>query len=186
MDGIVGVMTPMIDPFAIAVSPPWPTTLPGRQRPVRSALGLSQHRAKIAAMNHDAISAALWALAGFDTALIHFAELREKFGDRDEEDPLRISLDRALSVYVEGQCQELLRGAEITTDEANILVEQRIGDPAEVAMHVLACSSDPLAMELFAYALWLGSITAHGIAPWKRYAWTMADCYYKKHPLAAQ
>lgn len=142
----------------------------------------SQVRAKICAMNHDTVSAALWSLSGFDPALVHLAELRERFIGLAEEDPLRITLDRLTSVYVEGQCNELLRGAGITTDEANIKVERAIGDPSDVALHVLACTDDPLAMEIFGYALWLGSLTAHGKAPWNRFAAVMADCYHQRHP----
>lgn len=129
-------------------------------------------------MNNDAISAALWALSAFDPALVHLAELRERFIHLDpEEDLLRITLDRLTSVYVEGQCRELLNGAGITTDEANALTEERIPDPGLTAFHVLACTSDPLAMEIFGYALWLGSVTAHGQAPWNRYRAVMADCF---------
>ena len=147
---------------------------------------LSDRRAKICVMNHDTVSAALWALSGFDPALVHLAELREHFIKLglDEEDSLRITLDRLVSVYVEGQCRELLIGAGITTDQANIRVEEAIGDPADVAYHVLGCTSDPLAMEIFGYALWLGSLTAHGTAPWNRFKAVMADCYHQKHPRA--
>ncbi len=156
-------------------------------QPLRSSRAMvSYQRAKIAAMDHDTVAAALWSLAGFDPALVQLAELREKFRDLDEEDRRRITFDRLVSVYVEGQCRELLIGAGITTDEANILVEQHIGDPSPVALHVLACTDDPLAMEIFGYALWLGSLTAHGSAPWKRFAGVMADCYHQKHPLAAR
>lgn len=151
----------------------------------RFAADMSQARAKICAMNHDTISAALWSLSGFDPALVHLAELRERFINLNpDEDPLRITLDRLTSVYVEGQCRELLHGAGITTDQANIHVEERIGDPSNVALHVLACTPDPLAMEIFGYALWLGSLTAHGTAPWKRFSAVMADCYHQKHPMA--
>lgn len=146
---------------------------------------LSDHRAKIAAMNHDTVAAALWSLAGFDPALVHLAELREKFRGLDEEDPRRIAFERLLSVYLEGQCRELLVGAGITIDQANLAVEDRIGDPKEVALHVLGCTDEPLAMEIFGYALWLGSLTAHGDAPWKRFASVMAECYHEKHPLAS-
>lgn len=176
----------MLPPIRIHAANMW---LPGdRIKVPRMQASMSDARAKIAAMNHDAVSAALWALASFDPALAQLAELREHFlhvRKLDEEDPLRITLDRLVSVYVEGQCRELLNGAEITTDQANLLVEQRIGDPSETALHILGCTDDPLAMELNGYALWLGSLTAHGTAPWKRFAATMADCYYKKHPLAA-
>ena len=141
----------------------------------------SEARAKICAMKADAITAALWALSGFDPALVHFAELREHTNKLPEEHQLRISLDRALSVYVEGQCRELLVGAAITTDAANLLVEQEIGDPADVAFYVLACTDDPLGMEIFGYALWLGVLTSHGLAPWNRYKSVMADCFTAHH-----
>lgn len=168
-----------MDPFTY-VSEPWRPDL----RPRMRLLAVSDRRAKICAMNHDTVSAALWALSGFDPALVHLAELREHFTKLGlgEEDPLRITLDRLVSVYVEGQCRELLVGAGITTDGANIKVEEGIGDPSDVALHVLACTSDPLAMELFGYALWLGSLTAHGKAPWNRFKAVMADCYYQRHP----
>lgn len=133
-------------------------------------------------MNNDSISAAMWALSGFDPALVHLAELRERFIRLNpEEDPIRISLDRLTSVYVEGQCQLLLEGAGITTQEAAVRTQATIGDGVDTAMHVLACSSDPLAMELYGYALYLGSLTGHGKAPWNRYASVMADCYYQKY-----
>lgn len=161
-----------------------PQKMPGSMG--RPGNRLSSHvRATMAVMDHDAIAAALWSLAGFDPALVHLAELRERFRDLDEEDPIRITLDRLMSVYVEGQCRELLIGAGITTEEASVLVERHIGDPSPVALHVLACTSDPLAMEIFAYALYLGALTAHGTAPWKRFAAVMADCYYEKHPALA-
>lgn len=196
--GKVGNMTFLL------ISSLWPLTTPAiapasypityeqamdraRDQAAENAELMSQARAKICAMNHDTVTAALWSLSGFDPALVHLAELREHFTKRglDEEDPLRITLDRLTSVYVEGQCRELLHGAGITIDEANIKVEQMIGDPSGVAEHVLACSSDPLAMELFGYALWLGSVTAHGNAPWNRFAAVMADCFYQRHPRLA-
>lgn len=212
MDGIVGVMTPETaqklmrrfesghpmsedrgTPIDLDAGRPrteddMSLLLGNRVKAPRFHISMSDTRAKIAAMNRDAVSAALWALSSFDPALAQLAELREHFLHTlklDEEDQLRITLDRLIFVYVEGQCRELLNGAEITTDQANVLVEERIGDPSETAMHILACTDDPLAMELNGYALWLGSLTAHGKAPWSRFAWTMADCYYKKHPLAS-
>lgn len=143
---------------------------------------MSQARANMAAMNNDAISAGLWALASFDPALVHLAELRERFTHLDEGDQIRVTLDRLTGVYVEGQCRELLHGAAITTHEADQLIATRIGDTSDVALHVLACTNDPLAMEIFAYGLYLGSLTAHGNAPWNRFAATMADCYHHRHP----
>lgn len=194
MDGIVGVMDPLwpvITPAIAAIENARLERIFERRfkpRRIAQRSEKSDQRAKMAAMNHDAISAGLWALSSFDPALAQLAELREHFLHTlklDEEDQLRITLDRLILVYVEGQCQELLNSAEITTDQANLLVEDRIGDPSETALHILACTDDPLAMELNGYALWLGSLTANGTAPWKRFASVMADCYHEKHPLAA-
>ena len=143
------------------------------QLPPRNPIVLSQARAMICVMNHDPVTAGLWALAGFDPALVHFAELREHLGKLHEENPSRVSLDRALSVYVEGQCHELERAAGITTHGFLDL------DPTITAVteHILDCTSDPLGLEICAYAMRLGTLTAHGQAPWKRFAAVMADCH---------
>lgn len=143
-------------------------------------------RAKIAAMNHDIISAALWSLSGFDPALVHLAEFREHLAHLNEEDPRRHTLDRLISVYVEGQCRELLIGAGITTQEADQMTMERIPDPAPTVFQILACTDHPLAIELMGYALRLGSITAHGQAPWNRFKAVMADCFaQQRQPTSA-
>ena len=135
------------------------------------------------AMSHDTITAALWALSAYDPALVHLAELRETFARRlDEEDPIRVTIDRLIAVYVEGQCTELLSATGITTQEADQLITDRIGDTSPVAYHVLACTSDSLAMEIFAYALYLGALTSHGNSPWNRFAAVMAECHHYAHP----
>lgn len=137
----------------------------------------SQARAAIAAMNHDTVNAGLWALAAFDPALVHLAELREHFERLPEEDLLRVTLDRLTSVYVEGQCRELVHAAGITTDEALEIMTNRLGGSSETLYHIVACTDHPLAIELLSYAQHLGSLTAHGDAPWKRFAAVMADCH---------
>src|SRR5688572_18406412 len=113
-------------------------------RPQRGVLGLSQARAKICVMNHDTVTAGLWALAGFDPALVHLAELRERFATLPEDDQIRVTLDRLTSVYVEGQCHELERAAGITTHGFLDL------DPTITAVteHILDCTSDPLGLEI--------------------------------------
>jgi hypothetical protein len=139
---------------------------------------LSDQRAKICVMNHDPVTAGLWALAGFDPALVHLAELRERFAALQEDDQIRITLDRLTSVYVEGQCHELDRGAGVTTEEANNLITDRLaGAIFPVTCTILDCTSDPLGLEIAAYAMRLGVLTAHGDAPWKRFAAVMADCH---------
>jgi len=138
---------------------------------------LSDQRAKICVMNHDPVTAGLWALAGFDPALVHLAELRERFANLPEDDQIRITLDRLTSVYVEGQCHELERAAEITTEA--LFASMTILDPGTtpVTGHILDCTEDPLGLEILAYAARLGTLTAHGTAPWKRFAAVMADCH---------
>jgi hypothetical protein len=131
----------------------------------------------MAAMNHDPITAGLWALSGYDPALVHIAELREHFAHLGEDDQIRITIDRLLAVYVEGQCRELLAGAGITTQEADNLVTEHIEDADATILHILACTQDPLGVEVFGYAMWLGVLTAHGLAPWRRFAAVMADCH---------
>lgn len=137
---------------------------------------LSQHRAKIASMNGDVITAGLWALAGFDPALVHVAELREHFRHLPEEDQIRTAIDRLISVYVEGQCHELMRGAGITTPEASYHICQLPGLD-EVTQKAVSCTSDPLILEICGYAKYLGTLTAHGTAPWNRFAAVVNDCH---------
>jgi hypothetical protein len=137
----------------------------------------SEVRAAMAAMNHDPITAGLWALSGYDPALVHIAELREHFAHLGEDDQIRITIDRLLAVYVEGQCRELLAGAGITTPEADRLVTERIGSIDTTTRHILDCTEDPLGLEVCAYAMWLGTLTSHGLAPWRRFAAVMADCH---------
>ncbi len=146
--------------------------------------GMSFHRAAIAAMNHDTVNAGLWALAAFDPALVHLAELREHFQRLPEEDLLRVTLDRLTSVYVEGQCRELIHAAGITTEEALEIMINRLGGNTDTMYHAVACTDHPLAIELLAYAQHLGSLTAHGDAPWKRFAAVMADCHSHLTPVA--
>lgn len=144
---------------------------------LQGAPSLSHQRAKLAAMNHDATNAGLWALAAFDPALVHLAELREHFKHLDQEDLLRITLDRLASVYVEGQCRELIHAAGITTQEAHALIIDRLDGREDVVHHILDCTDEPLAIELMGYAHYLGVLTAHGSAPWRRFAAVMADCH---------
>lgn len=146
-------------------------------RPQRGALSLSYQRAKLAAMNHDATNAGLWALAAFDPALVHLAELREHFKHLDQEDLLRVTLDRLASVYVEGQCRELIHAAGITTQEAHALIIDRLDSREDTVHRILDCTDEPLAIELMGYAHYLGVLTAHGSAPWRRFAAVMADCH---------
>jgi hypothetical protein len=143
---------------------------------------LSGQRATMAAMRHDPVNAALWALASFDPALVHFAELREKtsrspkLDTRDEE--LENALNRALTVYLDGQIDMLRQAANINIRDFNEIVDEALGsDPNIIGMRAAQCSDDPLMMQLVSYALHLGTLTGHARAPWKRFSRTIEDCY---------
>ena len=167
MDGIVGNMNPFLETIEEIMA--------------AKDLLSSHARAAMAAMNHDAITAGLWALSGFDPALVHLAELRERFNHLGEDDPIRITLDRLTSVYLEGQCRELQHGAGITSHndgQLAHLIDIHLGPAVGTTSHqILACTSDPLGLEIHGYAMRLGVLTAHGTAPWKRFAAVIADCH---------
>jgi hypothetical protein len=154
-----------------------PVMLNFEQRIRNGTWELSDQRAKICAMNQDTVTAGLWALSGFDPALVHLAELRERFAKLPEDDRIRITLDRLTSVYVEGQCHELERAAEITTEAMHELFTTGLGNVIAVTNQILRCTNDPLAIEIGGYAMRLGVLTAHGAAPWKRFAAVIADCH---------
>lgn len=148
---------------------------------------LSQQRARMAVMRQDPINAALWSLSGYDPALIHFAELRErvskntKLSSADEE--LEVALDRALSVYLESQNNTLQQAAGVDLKELNTLIGDRLGDGVNTtSIQAIALTHDPLILELFGYALRLGVLTGHSDAPWRRFAAVMAECFEQKHP----
>ena len=142
---------------------------------------MSYHRARLAIVDHDAIAGGLWALACFDRALVHFAELRQIWRHRPEDDPLRISLERATQVYLEGQCEELLRSAGITTEAADAEFRAALGDSNIAATYVngWACTPDPLVADLISYAAHLAALTSHGIGPWRRLDTTY--CEMRRH-----
>lgn len=127
----------------------------------------------------DPINTALWALTNFDPALQHFAELRETLTGRYSTDHLlHISLDRVISVYLESQCAtlraaSLLTTQEINADAARILGADNIHCVIRVAVEL---TSDPLMLELAAYAMDLGSITNWGTAPWDRFTAALQGC----------
>ena len=144
---------------------------------LRGAPSLSHVRAMICAMNGDVITAGMWALAGFDPALVHLAELREHFRHLPEDDQIRVAIDRLISVYVEGQCRELLHAAGITTHEANGMVNLNLTNRDEITYQILDRTDDPLGLEICGYAMWLGVLTGHGQAPWNRFAAVIGECH---------
>lgn len=134
----------------------------------------------------DPINAGLWALAGYDPALMHCAEMRERIQAASEDDPQRISLDRFVSVYLEAQCQTLAAAAGVEGRDINTHLSEAIGETSMATTTYFAVGStrDPLMLEVVCYAMYLGSFTAHGLAPWNKFAQVIADCFYRRHPLA--
>lgn len=139
----------------------------------------------MAVMRQDPINAALWSLAGFDTALVHFAELSETLQKRYPADhDLRVAFDRALSVYLESQYDTLQQASFMDKKEFDAAVEERIGRKrtTQTGVYAVALTDDPLILEIFGYALRLTILTAHGEAPWRRFEMVMAECFDAKYP----
>lgn len=144
-------------------------------------------QASEAAQRMELINGQLWALASFDGALQHFVELRQKFDGMPEDHRSRVSLERALSQYIEYQCLELVRCAPgVDTLTINTEIDSIIGHAifTDAIYHVLGVTNDPLAVEILTYAAYLTCFTAQGSAPWTRTVQVGAECFYQKHPLA--
>lgn len=144
---------------------------------------MSVARSKMAVMDNDPISACLWALSGFDPALVHFVELREQFRKTGNEQAA-VSMDRALGVYIEGQCDELRRAAAVTPTQADKIFDEAIGvaNINKAGVQAMAITSDPLFLEVFTYAMYLRGLTSHGEAPWNRFIAVLKECFELKHP----
>lgn len=142
-------------------------------------------RARETRIDVDPICSGLWALAGYDPALQHFAELREATRHYGPDHRLRVALDRAIGVYLEAQCQTLRDAAEIRAWEMDQHTSKLIGDDAITAVcyHAIGTTEDPLMIEVFTYALYLGTLTGHGLAPWKKFAAVMDDLFHTLNPL---
>lgn len=151
---------------------------------------LSHHRAKIAAMANDPINAALWALASYDPALVHFAELRETLAKRYPEDhELTVALSRVLTVYLGEQCTILCDAANVTAKELEGLASDKIGDDDinQTLLRAVAGGHDgDLMCDVFNYGLCLGLLTAHGIAPWNRMRAVIHEYAAQHHPSLAR
>lgn len=137
----------------------------------------------------DPVNALLWALSGFDTALVHFAELRQKLQaypsfDLYGNDNTTVSLDRALSTYVEKQCETLCLAQGVPLSEVQTTFDAMItdGSATRAFFDILGATDDSLGVELVTYAMYLRCFTAHGEAPWSRAIAVATDCFYEKHP----
>lgn len=131
----------------------------------------------------DAINAGLYALAGYDPALVHCAELRERNAHRGEYDILRVSLDRFLAMYMEAQGRELAMANNMAPYETHRFIDETLKDNlATTTFFAVGATSDPLMLDVLTYAMYLGTLTSHGLAPWNRFATVMAECFYTKHP----
>lgn len=130
----------------------------------------------------DVINAGLWALAGFDPALQHFAELREHLRIHPEDSPLRVTLDRALGVYLEAQTLQLFKDGGMSTTSADKAILAVCGEP-DISITIRDAASltdDTLILEIAGYAMFLAALTNWGAAPWNRFAATVNGLWHEK------
>lgn len=134
------------------------------------------------------INAGLWSIAGFDPACQLLAELRELLHSRYPNDhQLLISCDRMLSVYLEAQCDKLRTASGMDHKQADTLITGLLRGE-ELDNTIRACTGlteDPLLVEIAAYAMHLGGLTAHGTAPWRRFATIISACVDEQVQAAA-
>lgn len=132
----------------------------------------------------NGVNAALWALAGFDPALEHFAALRRE---------LMISgkpvdqVDRAMVVYLNDMNGELraAAGSREGLYEYTQLLHAKFGKALQDAtywMVALAGKDAELGVTIAAYAAALTMHTAHGDGPWNRFYDTVRDVFFEVHP----
>lgn len=132
----------------------------------------------------DGINAALWALAGYDPALEHFAALRRELMLQGKSVQ---QLDRAMLIYLCDMYNEL-RVAAGSTESYSAYVEllnAKFGkEMADVTyrMVALAGRDAELGVTIAAYAAALAMHTAHGDAPWNRFRDTVTDIFFEVHP----
>lgn len=143
-------------------------------------------KARETRLDVDTVVAGMWALAGYDPALQHLAELREASRRFGTDSKVWISLNRMIGVYLEAQCETLRDAAEVRAWEMDQHTSKIIGDDAITAVcyHAVGTTDDPLMIELFTYALYLGTLTGHGLAPWNKFAAVMDDLFHTLNPLA--
>lgn len=130
----------------------------------------------------DVINAGLWALAGFDPALQHFAELREHLVDHPEDAPLRVSLDRALGVYLQAQTIQLFQDSGYSRESLDRLILAKCGasDVSIVIRDAASLTDDLLILDISGYAMYLTALTNWGVAPWNRFANTVNGLWHEK------
>lgn len=122
----------------------------------------------------DPINGTLWALGTIDRALALFAELRQNLrGD------YLISLDRAISVYLEGQVNELLIACAMLRPDADMQIQTVLDhqETLDVTRMTLALTDDPLLLEIAGYAMHLSGLTLNGRTPWRRFAAVIDHCF---------
>lgn len=134
----------------------------------------------------DGINAALWALAGYDPALEHFAALRRELMLQNRPASV-VSLDRMLVVYLGDMCQELRAkdGAPKGHQAYVELIHEKLGNqmpPATYRIVALAGEDAELGVTILAYAAALTMHTAHGDGPWNRFRDTVDEIFYELHP----
>lgn len=133
----------------------------------------------------DVITAGLWALAGFDPALQHFAELREHLRAHPADSQLRVSLDRALGVYLQSQCCTIADAVGASQRERDTAILNTCntddgvyanGAVAEATLNALLLTDDPLVLEIISYGMHLSTFTSWGPTPFRRLSAVLRDC----------
>lgn len=145
----------------------------------------STRKARKAAVNHNPINAALWALSGFDLTCGKFADLREDLTRRypDTTDPLHTAMDAALSAYLKERSLSLRLDNNCGRDEIDRLADAAVGgrDVNATAMKAVRCANTAGAyhtmVPITEYAITLAAVSSHGPAPFNRFADIIDECY---------
>lgn len=130
----------------------------------------------------DVINAGLWALAGFDPVLQHFAELREHLRIHPDGSQPRVTVDRALGVYLEAQTRQLFEDSGYGQETVDRLVVAKCGGDtvSDTVRCAAAQTDDTLILEVAGYAMYLTALTNWGHAPWNRFANTINGLWHEK------
>lgn len=123
----------------------------------------------------DPINGSLWALGTIDPALALFAELRQNLRSSNA----LVSLDRAISVYLQGQVNELLIACAMLQPDADMRIQTVLDhqDTLDITRMAVTLTDDPLILEIAGYAMHLSGLTLNGTTPWRRFAAVIDHCY---------
>lgn len=146
--------------------------------------------ARKAAMNHDPINAALWAIAAFDTTLAKFADIREDLALRypDNTEPLRVTIDNAIGTYINEQATQLREVNNLNEKQVDEIANNKIQarNINKTAMMALSCATHTnnyhLMVNIVAYTITMAALSSYGPAPFHRFADVIAESYEQFHP----